>query len=64
MFANGFGYAIGPSQNEAVQAVRAADAGPVAAAVLALGAHIGATGRDLIDALVIGIEVSCRIEGG
>jgi 2-methylcitrate dehydratase PrpD len=36
-------------------------AGPVASAVLALGEHIGATGRDMIDAMVIGIEVSCRI---
>ena len=36
-------------------------AGPVASAVLALGEHIGASGRDMIDALVIGIEVSCRV---
>ncbi|MFC0134583.1 short-chain dehydrogenase [Massilia eurypsychrophila] len=36
-------------------------AGPVASAVLALGEHIGATGREMIDALVIGIEVSCRV---
>lgn len=36
-------------------------AGPVASAVLALGEHIGATGRDMIDALILGIEVSCRI---
>jgi 2-methylcitrate dehydratase PrpD len=36
-------------------------AGPVASAALALGEHIGASGRDVIDALVIGIEVFCRV---
>ncbi|MEN3365659.1 MAG: hypothetical protein V7606_2933 [Burkholderiales bacterium] len=36
-------------------------AGPVASAVLALGEHIGASGRDIVDALVLGIEVSCRV---
>lgn len=36
-------------------------AGPVASAVLALGEHIGASGREMIDALVLGIEVSCRV---
>jgi 2-methylcitrate dehydratase PrpD len=36
-------------------------AGPVASAILALGEHLGATGRQLIDALVIGVEVSCRV---
>ncbi len=36
-------------------------AGPVASAVLALAEHIGASGRDLIDALVLGIDVSCRV---
>lgn len=36
-------------------------AGPVASAVLALGEHLNISGRDLIDALVIGIEVSCRV---
>ena len=36
-------------------------AGPVASAVLALGEHIGATGRQVIDALVLGVEVSCRV---
>lgn len=36
-------------------------AGPVASSVLALGEHIGSSGRDMIDALVIGIEVSCRV---
>lgn len=36
-------------------------AGPIASALLALGEHIGVTGRQLIDALVIGVDVSCRI---
>jgi 2-methylcitrate dehydratase PrpD len=36
-------------------------AGPVASAALALAEHRGATGRDVIDALVIGIDVSCRV---
>ena len=36
-------------------------AGPVASALLALGEHTGATGREMIDALVLGIEVSCRV---
>jgi len=36
-------------------------AGPVASAVLALAEHTGASGRALIDALVIGIDVSCRV---
>jgi 2-methylcitrate dehydratase PrpD len=36
-------------------------AGPVASALLALGEHTGASGRQLIDALVLGIDVSCRI---
>ncbi len=36
-------------------------AGPVASAVLALGELRGATGRDIIDALVLGIDVACRI---
>ena len=36
-------------------------AGPVASAVLALAEHQGASGRDVIDALVLGIDVSCRI---
>lgn len=35
-------------------------AGPVASALLALAEHTGASGRQLIDALVIGIDVSCR----
>jgi 2-methylcitrate dehydratase PrpD len=36
-------------------------AGPVASALLALAEHIGSSGRELIDALVIGIDVACRI---
>ncbi|HSW25872.1 MAG TPA: MmgE/PrpD family protein, partial [Burkholderiaceae bacterium] len=36
-------------------------AGPVATAALALAEHLGASGRALIDALVLGIDVSCRI---
>jgi 2-methylcitrate dehydratase PrpD len=36
-------------------------AGPVASAVLALAEHRGAKGRDVIDALVLGIDVACRI---
>ena len=36
-------------------------AGPVASALLALAEHTGASGRTMIDALVIGIDVSCRI---
>ena len=35
--------------------------GPVASAVLALAEHIGSSGREVIDALVIGIDVSCRV---
>jgi 2-methylcitrate dehydratase PrpD len=36
-------------------------AGPVASAALALAEHLGCSGRELIDALVLGIDVSCRI---
>ncbi len=36
-------------------------AGPVASAVLALAELRGATGRDVVDALVLGIDVACRI---
>ena len=36
-------------------------AGPVASAVLAMAEHLGHSGRELIDALVIGIDVSCRV---
>jgi 2-methylcitrate dehydratase PrpD len=35
-------------------------AGPVCSALLALAEHTGASGRQLIDALVIGVDVSCR----
>ena len=36
-------------------------AGPVASALLALAEVTGASGRELIDALVLGVDVSCRI---
>jgi len=36
-------------------------AGPVASAALALAEHTRVSGRDLIDALVLGIDVSCRV---
>jgi len=36
-------------------------AGPVASALLALAEHTGASGRQVIDALVIGIDVACRM---
>ena len=36
-------------------------AGPVASAVLALAEVIGASGRQVVDALVLGIDVSCRM---
>ena len=36
-------------------------AGPVASAILALGENMQASGRQLIDALVLGIDVSCRV---
>lgn len=36
-------------------------AGPVASAVLALAEGHGSSGRDVVDALVLGIDVSCRI---
>jgi 2-methylcitrate dehydratase PrpD len=36
-------------------------AGPVASAVLALAEHPAPAGRALIDALVLGIDVSCRV---
>ena len=35
--------------------------GPVASAALALGEHIGSTGRQLIDALILGVDVACRV---
>jgi len=36
-------------------------ASPVASAALALGEHLGASGRQLVDALVIGADVACRV---
>jgi 2-methylcitrate dehydratase PrpD len=36
-------------------------AGPVASAALALAEHLAASGRALIDAIVLGIDVACRI---
>jgi 2-methylcitrate dehydratase PrpD len=36
-------------------------AGPVASAALALAEHRGLSGRALVDALVLGIDVSCRL---
>src|SRR2546423_15717326 len=36
-------------------------AGPVASALLALAEQYGATGRQFIDALVLGIDVECRV---
>ena len=36
-------------------------AGPVASSALALAQHTGASGRELLDALVLGIDVSCRV---
>jgi 2-methylcitrate dehydratase PrpD len=36
-------------------------AGPVASAALALAEHAGASGRELIDAMVLGIDVACRV---
>ena len=36
-------------------------AGPVASAALALAEHRGASGRQFIDAMVLGVDVSCRV---
>jgi 2-methylcitrate dehydratase PrpD len=36
-------------------------AGPVASGLLAIAEHIGASGREVIDALVLGVDVECRI---
>jgi 2-methylcitrate dehydratase PrpD len=36
-------------------------AGPVASAALALAEHAGASGQALVDALILGIDVSCRV---
>ena len=40
---------------------RSHPAGPVASAILALGEHVKASGRQIIDALVLGIDVACRV---
>jgi 2-methylcitrate dehydratase PrpD len=39
-------------------------AGPVASAILALAEKTGASGRQMVDALVLGIDVSCRLGTG
>jgi len=36
-------------------------AGPVASAALALGEHLAVPGRQLVDAVVLGIDVACRV---
>jgi 2-methylcitrate dehydratase PrpD len=36
-------------------------AGPVASAALALAEHIDSTGREVVDALILGIDVACRV---
>jgi 2-methylcitrate dehydratase PrpD len=36
-------------------------AGPVASAALALAEHLGCSGRSMVDALVLGIDVACRM---
>ncbi|NBO75992.1 MAG: MmgE/PrpD family protein, partial [Betaproteobacteria bacterium] len=36
-------------------------AGPVASAALAMAEHLNCSGRELIDALVLGIDVACRM---
>jgi 2-methylcitrate dehydratase PrpD len=36
-------------------------AGPVASAALALAEHLGSSGAALVDALILGIDVSCRV---
>ncbi|HZQ61064.1 MAG TPA: MmgE/PrpD family protein, partial [Casimicrobiaceae bacterium] len=36
-------------------------AGPVASAALALAEHRGLSGRELVDAIVLGVDVECRI---
>jgi 2-methylcitrate dehydratase PrpD len=36
-------------------------AGPVASAAVALAEHIGSSGRQVIDALVLGVDVACRV---
>ena len=37
--------------------------GPVASAALALAEHMGASGRQFVDALVLGADVACRVGG-
>lgn len=36
-------------------------AGPVASAILALAEKVGSSGREIVDALVLGIDISCRL---
>ena len=36
-------------------------AGPVASAILALGEHMNVNGRQMIDSLILGIDVACRV---
>ena len=36
-------------------------AGPVASAILALGEHMNVNGRQIIDSLILGIDVACRV---
>ena len=36
-------------------------AGPVASSALALAEHVGASGRQFVDAVVLGIDVECRV---
>jgi 2-methylcitrate dehydratase PrpD len=36
-------------------------AGPIASAALALAEHTGAGGRQLVDAVVLGVDVTCRV---
>ena len=38
--------------------------GPVASAALALAEHIGASGRQFLDAIVLGADVACRVGNG
>lgn len=48
-------------RNTQVSADHNARPGPVASSLLALAEHTGASGRELIDALVLRIEPSCRV---
>jgi 2-methylcitrate dehydratase PrpD len=38
--------------------------GPVASAAFALGEHEGVSGRQLVDAVVLGVDVTCRVGNG